>query len=1084
MLRSNLNNIYVETLTLRIYMSWQRWYCLGLVTVLSAVLLGPQTAIAQLSLSTLRGTVSDSSGAVVPNAIVTLNDSITGAVLRRETSDKQGDYEFVDLKAGTYLLKCSATGFRAFSAKNVIMDSGQVRRVDVSLAIGELSQTVVVSSGAAVIDTETGTIGGQLSLQQISDAPQIDNYPSPSVLLTMLPGVQGGTGGLAGLRISGLTANQQSEAFDGVIQDTGGGQSNNPAFFSQITAISVNAPAENSRIAYHNLTTKSGANKFHGSAYYKVYSSGLMARAYFAPTRPTYLQHAWQFELGGPIIKDRTFFYAVWYAEKIPLGSAGNATVPTPAMRAGDLSGVSTTIKDPDNGYRPIAGNQLQTRISPVSQQFQTLFYPLPTVNPTAKYYSTNNYAFSFNHPSDIYKGDWPLLRLDQKITSNNSMFIRWFMRRNPYILQDGLPTEVWTRWRDSQQWAIADTHIFSPTLVNTLTLGMARDYIRDGSTIDGVSPLDGSKVLAQTGLQGSNPGKTVGQGLPTISISGLTTMQNDAGGVSANNYTYSYIDSVSWTHGKHDFKFGESYQNFSQFTGEIPNYGSFTFDGSMSGNAYADFLLGIPKQATRITPISNRTEHAGELGVFGEDTFRLSQRLILVYGLRWDYFQSPTYDDHMMYKFDPVSGNIVVPSAALSRVSPLYAKLNLPVAAGNVTPHSDLSNIRPRVSAAFRITPTLVVRGGFGDFTERIGYFTLVNGGGPFQISETYQNQGGQPPVVQFPNPYPETTASATVPNQSVIEFPSHVSNGIYHQYNLTIEKQFGNSGLRVSYIGMRGQGLNYSLNINSPRPSTTPFVTSSRPYPQFVNVTQYRSDGAQHYDSLQVEANHRAGSFTFDANYSFQKNLLNDQDLENPYDILGHWSNETATRRHYFAGSAIWRLPFGRQRRYLANAPRLVDEAIGGWQLYFVSYLASGLYYSPSFSGTNPANTGLSGGLPDLVGNPVPANRTYSQWWNKAAFALPSSGRYGTARPYSLEGQDLIVQHLSVNKAFPITERVTFTFMSAISNLFNHPAFYGVQSNISTSNFGAFTSIFGLQTTNESAAQRQITFAGKFSF
>lgn len=1055
-----------------------------LIFALCIMIGNPSIASAQISLSTLRGTVTDSAGAVVANATVTLNDAITGAQLRLATTDKQGDYEFVDLNPGTYRLNCTSAGFKSFEAKNVIMDSGQVRRIDIALSIGDLNQEVVVSPGAAVIDTETGTIGGQISFEKIADAPQIDNYPSPSVLMTMIPGIQGGTGGLAGLRISGVNANQQSEAFDGVIQDLGGGQSNNPAFFKQVTAITVNAPAENSRLAYHNLTTKSGTNNWHGSAYYKIYSSGLMARAYFATRRTPYLQHAWQLELGGPIIKDRTFLYGVWYAEKIPLGSASNATVPTAAMRSGDFSGTSTVIKDPNNGYQPFVGNQIQSKVSPVSQQFQSILYPQPNVRPADKYYSANNYGFSFPYPGDIYKGDWPLLRLDQNISSKNSMFIRWFMRRNPYILQDGLPTEVWTRWRDSQQWAIADTHVFSSSLVNTGTVGMARDYIHDGSNIGNYKPLNGQQVLAETGLQGSNPGNTSGQGLPTISIKGLTTLQNDPGGVQGNNYAYTYMDSLTWARDRHVWTFGASYQRLSQFVGEIPNYGSFTFDGSMSGDPYADFLLGIPKQSTRITPISNRTEHAGEFGVYAEDTFRMSQKLTLVYGLRWDYFVSPTYDDKMMYRFDPASGNVIVPRAALSRVSPLYANLKIPVAAGDVTPHSDLRNFRPRISVAYRVTPTFVVRGGYGAFTERIGYFTMVSGGGPFQISETYQNQPNQPVIVQFPNPYLTDLSKAAVASQSVAEFPTQVNNGIYHQYNLTLEKQIGNNGLRVSYIGMRGEGLNYSLNINQPPPSTTPFSTSLRPYPQFVSVTQYRHDGSQHYDALQLEANRRAGNFTFDANYSFQKNLLNDQDLENPYDVLGHWSNETATRRHYFAGSLVWKLPVGHDQRFLSTAPRWVDAGIGGWELYFVTYLGSGLYYSPSFSGSDPSNTGLTSGLPDLVGNPVPAHRTYSAWWNKNAFAVPALGHLGNARPYSLEGQNLNVQHLSVVKTYPITQRVNFTFTSAISNLFNHPSFYGVQSNISTPNFGKYTSIFGLQTSNESAAQRQITFSGKFSF
>jgi hypothetical protein len=1040
-------------------------------------------AVGQINLSTVRGTVTDSSGLFVPEATVMLRDAISGTVLRTQQTNAQGNYEFIDINPGTYQLHGSRTGFKSFTADPLILTSGEVRRVDMTLAIGNTSETVEVTAGAQLIDTETGQIGGALDMQQIVDSPQIDPYPSPSVLLTTMPGVQGGTGGLGGLRISGQNSGQQSEAFDGVINDLGGGNSNNPVFFKEINVISVNAPAENARLAYHNMTTRSGTNQFHGVAMYKINSSGLMARGYFAPTRAPYLQHTWQIGLGGPVIKDRTFFYGIWFAEKIPLGSFANATVPTNPMRAGNFSGQSATIKDPNNGYKAFPGKQL-TRISPVSQQLQGIFYPVATLSPDAGNYSTNNLGFYFPYPSDVYRGNWGMGRIDQKITSKNNMFARWLIRHNPYILQNGMPTQLWTRWRDEQQWAISDTHVFTANLVNTFTAGMSREYIRDGGTIDGVAPKDGAQILADSGLQGSNPGKITGQGSPTISISGLSTMAVPSGGVQSNNYIYSYMDSVSWAKGRHVMKFGFSYQTFRNFVGAVPSYGSATFDGSMSGNAYADFLLGIPRQTTRTTPISNRTQHAGESGIFAEDTFKVSNNLTLSYGLRWDYVKSPSYDDQMMYSFDPESKQIVVPAAALSKVSSIYYKTGIPVVAGKVTPDSKLTNFRPRVSAAYRVTPTLVLRGGYGAFTERIGYFTMVSGAGPFAIAETYQNQPGQAPLFQFPNPYPTDVSTSSVPSQSVAIFPHQANNGTLHQFNITSEKEIGRNGFRISYVGIRGTGLNYSLNINKPQPSTIPFTTARRPFSNLVTMTEYRSDGSSRYNSLQLEAKRRTTHLTFDVNYSFQKNLANFFDVENPYDVLSHWANETATRHHYLSGNVTWRLPFGRKEQYLRHVPPAVDQAIGGWQVYFVTYFASGLFYSPSFSGTNPANTGDSGGLPDLVGDPTPSNRTYQQWWDKSAFALPQPGRFGNALPYSLEGQGLNVQHLSVIKRFPIGDRASFVFTTAVANLFNHPHFYGVQGNISTSNFGAFTSQYGLQTTNESAAQRQVSFYGRIEF
>lgn len=498
----------------------QNLFCALMLGLAACTVLNAQTAF-----STLRGTVSDATGASVQNAVVTLNEAATGIEVRHQTADAQGNYEFPDLKPGTYRLKCSMQGFQAFQADGIVLDSGQVRRLDVSLAVGESAQTVTVKEGASVINTETGSIGGELKMKQIEEAPLIDTYPSPSLLLTTMPGVQGGTGGLGGIRMNGLTYNQQSESFDGIVNDLSGGQTNNIGFFSAISATTVNAPAESSRPGYHNLTSKSGSNEFHGMGYYKIFSSGLMARNFFAPVRTPYLQHVWQLEGGGPIIRNRTFIYGTWFSERIPLGSFARATVPTAAMRSGDFSGITASIKDPVTG-QAFGNNQIPaSRISPVSQRLQDLFYPAPTVNAASKYYSVNNYGFQFPYASDLFRGDWPLLRLDHYISSKNSIFGRWLMRRTPYILQNGLPTEVWTRWRDEQQWAVVDTHVFSPSLVNVIRLGMARDYITDGKTINGFTPADGSKVLSEIGLLGSNPGNTTGQGLPTMSISGLTTI-------------------------------------------------------------------------------------------------------------------------------------------------------------------------------------------------------------------------------------------------------------------------------------------------------------------------------------------------------------------------------------------------------------------------------------------------------------------------------------------------------------------------------------------------------------------------------
>jgi hypothetical protein len=1057
--------------------------CLLLAAVVCVAI--PDWVRGQASLSTLRGTVTDASGAVVPGAIIHLQEPATG-ILLTQPADKEGNYELISIKPGVYKLTCESPGFTAFTASDVLLEGGQIRRIDIRLSIGQSTQEVTVTAGAAIINTESGTITGSFDSHQKADSPAVDIYPTPWSLLTTLSGVEGGTSGY--IRINGQNTQQQSRSLDGIINDPTGNQSDNPEFFQEVAATTVNAPADSSRVANYVMTSKRGVNEVHGEAYYKFFSSVFNARNPFSATKTPYLQHEWKVEMGWPIIKNRTFIYGTWFSQRIPLGSFATASVPTAAMRAGNFSTFSQTVKDPLTG-QPFPGNIIPAdRISSVSTQIQN-YYPQPATAGLV-----NNYPFVFPFNSDLYKGDWLMFRLDHNITSKNSVYGRWLMRRTPYVLQNGLPSLLWTRIRNHQQTAIVDTHVFSPSMINTFRFGYNTDYIEDGIPEAGVTPADGSKVLAQSGLQGSNPGNFMGQGFPGMTINGVTPLVGRPGGVMNDNHIYTVDDSVSMRYGRHIMKFGGTYQLNKQFVGAVTNYGAFTFDGSVAGIGYADFLLGIPRQSSRVNPLVNRDERAAELGLFGMDTFRISKNLTIEYGLRWDYFTSPTYDDGLMYTFDLKTASVVVPQAAMAKISPLYPK-NLAIRAGNPVPHSDLRNFRPRVSAAYRLPAKMVLRGGYGSYTERIPYsnilaptyFTLVDGGGPFQIAETYLNvvQPGQNPLFQFPNPYPNNLALASVPSQSVTALPTQVHNGSIHQFNVTVEKELGDMGLRGSYIGSRGRGLNYPLNINIPEPSLIPFTASRRPYPQVVNVTQYRSDGNANYDAFQVEIKRRMGSFMFDAHYVVQRNVLNFLDTENPYDVTSHWANEAGTRQQYFVATSTWNVPVGRGKRFLRNASKSADLIVGNWEIHTISYLGSGLPFSPSFSGSDTSNTGTFGGLPDLVGNSDPAGgRTHQMWFNPAAFAVPSAGRFGNAEPNSLLGMRLSAHHLSIIKKVRITERVTYTLTTMFTNIFNHPMFNAPLSNISAPGAGAFTSVVGLLGASERGFPREIVFKGRFEF
>ncbi len=1063
-----------------------------------ALLAGAGVASAQTVNATLRGTVTDATGSVVAAAHVQLLEPATGQVVRESESQSTGDYEFDEIKPGSYKVRVTASGFRAYEANMVVLDSGQVRRVDAVLATGEVSDTVTVTEGAAVINTESATISDLYTARMHDESPQVQIYPSTYSMLTTFSGVQGGSGSYP--VVNGQQQSQQSQTFDGIPNDLQGQQSNNANFFEQVAASLVNAPAESPVPAVISQVTKRGDNTFHGKATYRIYDSVLDAANYFSPQKTPYLQHEWDLEGSGPIWEDHTFFYAGWFAQRIPLGYTYQAVVPTAAIRSGVFS---TPITDPQTGL-PFANNTIpQNRISPVSQAILANYYPLPNLSAGT---SGLNYSTHFPFNSDLYRGDWPIVRIDHNLTKTNSFYGRWLMRQTPYVLNNGLPALTWTRFRRHQQFAAGDTQLFGARIVNNLRFGYSTDHIADGQTEAGQTPQNGADVLTTIGLQGANPGNTSGQGFPTINIGGgYTTLSNVSGGIKAHNHILNINDVVDWQLGRHVLRIGGGVQHFSNFQGSVPDYGEFDFSTNFTGNTFADFLLGLPSTVTRQAPLGPRELTLTEWNWFVEDTFKISSRLSLNYGLRWDLYGTPSASDHLMYNFDAATGGIMVDPQAINKISPFFPS-NIPITSGPVTAIADKTNFAPRVGAAYQLGGHQVLRGGYGLYTARFNngggpiYGEAFNNflplnpqlgqAGPFSQSETYNNTDPNARR-SFPNPFPATTGEGsgafTVPSQSLFGYPRQVRHGHIHQFNATYENEIAHIGMRASYVGSRTTGINYLLNVNKPAPSTTDFSSARLPYPQFQALNNLRFDGGAHYDALQIEAKRRLGGVVFDASYAYSRSQANYLNTQNPYDVLSRWANDGVTRRHYATASLFWALPFGKDKAMFAGVGPGVQRYIGGWSIGAITYLASGLYFSPYFEGPDPSHTGTIGGLPDLVGDPnaVPGGKSITNWFNQAAFATPQSGHFGNALPNSLEGQHLYQTQVSLNKSFNITERVRFNFNSQISNLFNHPQFLNPSGDITPGSLGnQFQSQFGTFDSLETGQQRQITFLGGFSF
>lgn len=364
---------------------------------------------AQSALSSLRGTVRDPSQAVVPGVEVNLTEATTKVRARTVLSDDNGNYEIPDLKPGVYRLTAELSGFKTYVAENIVLDSGQVRRLNITLQLGEATEQVTVEAGAPVITTETGTVSGAVTSIQYKDAPVVDTIPYPGyqTLLSTLPGVvgQGWTVSISGQRGLGISLQD-----DGVQNDRSGNQSVNMNTYDEVKVVTVNNTADQARAASLNATTKRGTNAFHGMLSYKHSNSALGARSFLDPQKTPYKFHDFYGEAGGPIIRDRTFFYIGWTHLWVPASSFPIATVASEKMRRGDFSQVPRPVLDPLTGQQ-FPGNVIPVdRLNPTSLKTQELYIPRPNLGGPDQL--TNNHGYLFPYPDDSSEAFRPRLRV------------------------------------------------------------------------------------------------------------------------------------------------------------------------------------------------------------------------------------------------------------------------------------------------------------------------------------------------------------------------------------------------------------------------------------------------------------------------------------------------------------------------------------------------------------------------------------------------------------------------------------------------------------------------------------------------
>jgi Carboxypeptidase regulatory-like domain/TonB dependent receptor len=1082
--------------------------CLALYWILCT---GSLWAQSQSIYSSIVGSVADTSGAAIAGVTVKATNINTN-VSYPAVADEQGFYRIERLIAGVYTITADHDGFKTFVREGITASAAQAVRVDIRLEVGNTLESVTVTSGSALIETDSPQINSVKSWDLRKYLPTSSNNLYTTLALdagavtsnpTFYVSFAGSLQSQYDYQVDGQTFKSPYAGHNGTVANFNEWQQESKTSY-------VNNSAELSSLAVVNAITKTGGNAFHGSGVWYYTSGGLQGRSPFSPVAPSGVNQRFSTSISGPIIKDRTFFFAQYSGERNSSATNVVATVPTLAMRQGNFASLTTPIIDPSSNA-PFQGNVIPAyRISPVAQAFTNRFYPLPNFGSG---FTSGNYRTAVaQNPAE----DDVVARVDHRFSDRHSIFARYLYdeggRGNQFT--GSLPTVGYRLgYRRDQNAVISDLFTLTPSLINEFSAGWTRDHnLIKGSTY-------GPDVESLLGIQGIQALPI--PSIPTMNIQGLTTVSQQSLQDIAEDI-YSARDNISWVTGRHRAKIGVVFANGR--AAQIPftpddTYGNFSFTNSFgAGNAYANFLLGAPTSISRVsaTAFDRIYERRNTVQLFAQDDFQVLRNLTLSYGLRYEYHQPWQEQNGRQYTFDPVTGSLVVPNEkSLSLLSPSVLqspaiKIETAAQAGYPDRLVDSSTLdfAPRFGFAWRPLSDTVIRGGYGIFYDfNPPAQTSV---GPFVASQTYPSNQivNGTPLYQFPNPFSAQALPAGTLSLSAAS--KQLSMPYSEQWSFSVEREFfQNTGVRFSYVGTRGVQQVYYRDINQPPASTVPFQQANRPYPQFGPIS-YQSNGAGHlYNSLQAVVQHRSrNGLFFTGSYTLSKDLgINEQgssfatvSILNPMNRQADRGDTFYIPRHQVTGLLNWEIPFGTGRKFGSNLPRLLNYLVGDWQTTGIFTAKTGNYLTPTYSGYDAVGNNVLSGRPDRSGNGnLPSDqRSVVRWFDPTAFAIPGSapgsqlvapkapiGRFGNSGVGVIEGPGLWQFDFGLIKQFPIiADRMHLNLFFFGTNIFNHPNLGNPNMDITSPNLvGQITSI--VTDSNASGiGMRRITLGARLEF
>jgi hypothetical protein len=1108
-------------------------FCRSMTTVFLLGALLVVSALFGQTTSTITGTVTDKSGAVVSAAAVRVTNVETD-VTREATTDADGTFSVPLLPPGRYRVQVQKEGFRPIVRDNLTLEVNQVARLDFALELGAVTESVQVTSAAPLIESDTSAIGQVIENKQITELPL--NGRNFVQLATLGPGVTGVGFSAAGTIMSGtrpddsrpgseLFSNGNREGSNNFLYD---GIDNNERLTLSITLrpsveavrefkIQTNMfAAEQGRNAGAtvNVISKSGTNQFHGSLYEFVRNDKFDARDFFAPTgqaKPAYRQNQFGASLGGPVVKNKLFFFTNYEGFTKRRENVSVNTVPTEAMRRGDFSAVRdiydpfTVRPDPNNAGRFIRdafpNRQIPAaRFDPIAVKLINA-YPLPQ-RPGL----VNNHTSILKEKQRWDQGDG---RMDWNLSEKDMIFGRYSRQdtatTKPSTFQNitlpgldqpvGLGNEG-TFAGDSVLVAhhavLSWTRTLTPTFLMDAKMGFNRfnlDYRQEGA-------VEGARLGEKLGVPNANQGPQA-NGIPITGMSGYQGI-GQTRSLPILRVENTYNPNVNFTNlrGRHTFKYGLDVRRrqLSQFQTNRGS-GRFNFDATFTtnpsatantGDTMASFLLGTPALIEQDFLLVFPGIRGTEWGTFVQDDWRVSDRLTLNLGLRYEYDTPYSEVANRWTNFDVNAGKLLI--AGFNTDS-------------NVGVNPDRNNWAPRFGFAYKATGSTVVRGGFGIYYNTQGSESVslrLHRQTPFGpiLTETIDQFSNNPRRMSQgfrPLPPLDFQSATANPTGAFLALDPNFKNGTVMQFNLQIQQELPwNMVAKIGYVGNLGRQLDYTYNYNQPDPGPTATATR-RPLrnlvPNVTDVTYMTSDGRSAYHALQATAEKRFSSgLSFLTAYTWAHSVDNVPNAFGgaangpfPQDIRfrnNDRGNSGFDIRHRLTHSMNYELPFGKGKRFgIENG--FANAVLGDWQTNVIFTAQTGLPFTPTLN-TSVSNAG--GSRPDRLKSGEIDNPTVNKWFDTsfntadAAWGVPRQYTYGNSGRNILYGPGRVNLDFSIFKNFRFSESRNLQFRAESFNLTNTPQFGLPNSAVGNAGAGIITSTVG--------NPRQMQFALRFAF